>query len=175
MGGSATSIALFLLQHYSRKQQGKMQVGVISDTHGLVRPEAIAALKGSELILHAGDIGKPEVLEQLNRIAPVIAVRGNNDTGDWAETIPERKTIPIEELSVHLLHIATDLDCNPKTAGIQIVISGHSHKPSLKDLNGVLFLNPGSAGPRRFKLPVTIAQLQITGRSASAEIVQLAV
>ncbi|WP_088892628.1 metallophosphoesterase family protein [Leptolyngbya ohadii] len=152
-----------------------MQVGVISDTHGLVRPEAIAALEGSELILHAGDIGKPEVLEQLKTIAPVIAVRGNNDTGEWAKAIPDRETIAIEGLSVHLLHIATDLDFNPQTAGVQIVISGHSHKPSIKDLNGVLFLNPGSAGPRRFKLPVTIAQLQITGTSANAEIVQLAV
>lgn len=152
-----------------------MQVGVISDTHGLVRPEAIAALAGSEMILHAGDIGKPEVLETLRQIAPVVAVRGNNDTGSWAATIPERETVAIEGLSVHLLHIATELDFNPKSAGVQIVISGHSHKPSIKDLNGVLFLNPGSAGPRRFKLPITIAQLQISGTSANAEIVELAV
>lgn len=150
-----------------------MKVGVISDTHGLVRPEAIAALANSELILHAGDIGKPEVLEELKTIAPVIAVRGNNDKGAWANAIPERETIAIEGLSVHLLHIATELDFNPITTGVQIVISGHSHKPSIQDLNGVLFLNPGSAGPRRFKLPVTIAQLQITGTLAEAEIVPL--
>lgn len=152
-----------------------MQVSVISDTHGLVRPEAIAALSGSELILHAGDIGKPEVLEALQAIAPVIAVRGNNDTEPWAERIPERETIAIEGLSVHLLHIATELDFNPKTAGVQIVISGHSHKPSIQDLNGVLFLNPGSAGPRRFKLPITIAHLQISGTSAAVEIAELSV
>lgn len=152
-----------------------MQIGIISDTHGLIRPEAIAALANSELILHAGDIGKPEVLETLETIAPVIAVRGNNDKGAWAAAIPERQTVAIEGLSVHLLHIATELDFNPKTAGVQIVISGHSHKPSLQDLNGVLFLNPGSAGPRRFKLPVTIAQLQVTGTTAEAEIVALSV
>ncbi|MBD2026721.1 metallophosphoesterase family protein [Leptolyngbya sp. FACHB-711] len=150
-----------------------MKVGVISDTHGLVRPEAIAALANSELILHAGDIGKPEVLEELKTIAPVIAVRGNNDKGAWANAIPERETITIEGLSVYLLHIATELDFNPITTGVQIVISGHSHKPSIQKLNGVLFLNPGSAGPRRFKLPVTIAQLQITGTLAEAEIVPL--
>ncbi len=152
-----------------------MQVGVISDTHGLLRPEAMAALADSELILHAGDIGKPEVLAQLETIAPVIAVRGNNDTDDWATAIPERQTVTIEALTLHLLHIATDLDFTPQTAGVQIVISGHSHRPSIRDLNGVLFLNPGSAGPRRFKLPITVAQLQVNGSAAQAQIVDLGI
>jgi uncharacterized protein len=143
----------------SNKQERKTgtQIGVISDTHGLLRPEAIEALLGSDLILHAGDIGTPEILEELSTIAPVVAVRGNNDVGAWARTIPESETIAIENVSIHLLHIAKDLKLDPKTAGVQVVISGHSHKPSIEEREGILFLNPGSAGPRRFKLPVSIA------------------
>jgi uncharacterized protein len=168
---------ILVLRHTERKraEENSMQVGVISDTHGLVRPEALAALAGSELILHAGDIGKPEVLDQLRTIAPVVAVRGNNDTGDWAAAIPEQQTVRIEALAVHLLHIATDLDFVPQTEDVQIVISGHSHRPSIQDLNGVLFLNPGSAGPRRFKLPITVAQLQVAGATAQAQIVDLGI
>lgn len=152
-----------------------MQIGVISDTHSLLRLEAIAALAHSDLILHAGDIGKPEILEQLKTIAPVIAVRGNNDKGTWAETIPECETIAIAEISVYLLHSVKDLTIDPKTAGIRVVISGHSHKPVVEEHNGVLFLNPGSAGPRRFKLPITIAHLHVDGAAVQAQIIDLVV
>lgn len=152
-----------------------MLIGVISDTHGLLRPEAIAALQSSDLILHAGDIGKPEVLEELRAIAPVISVRGNNDQGEWAAAIPERETINIEGISVHILHIIKELDVDLKAAGIRAVISGHSHKPLIEAREGVLFINPGSAGPRRFKLPVAVAHLHITHSNVQAEIVELAV
>lgn len=150
-------------------------VGVISDTHGLLRPEAVESLAGVDLILHAGDIGKPEVLEGLSAIAPVIAVRGNNDKGAWTEAIPERETVQIEEISVHILHILKELSFNPKVAGVRVVISGHSHKPMVEERAGILFVNPGSAGPRRFKLPVSVARLHIEGAVVSARIVEIAV
>ena len=152
-----------------------MQVGVISDTHGLLRPEAVEALVNSDLILHAGDIGKPEVLTELAAIAPVIAVRGNNDQEEWAEAIAERETIQINQISVHLLHIVRELELDLKTADIQIIVSGHSHKPLIEEREGILFLNPGSAGPRRFKLPVSVAHLSVEGTTISAKIVELAV
>lgn len=157
-----------------RKTTAGTQVGVISDTHGLLRPEAIDALKGSDLILHAGDIGKPEILAELNEIAPVVAVRGNNDRGLWAEAIPERETITIEDVGIHMLHIGQELSLSPKPV-FQVVISGHSHKPRIAEHEGILFVNPGSAGPRRFKLPISVARLQINGRAVHAEIIQLAV
>ena len=150
-----------------------MRVSVISDTHSLLRPEALDALVGSDLILHAGDIGKPEVLDGLRAIAPVVAVRGNNDSGLWAEAIPEHETVEIAGVSIYLLHILQDLTIDPKTAGIQVVISGHSHKALLEERHGVLFLNPGSAGPRRFKLPVTLAHLHLDGTTVQAQIVAL--
>ncbi len=150
-------------------------IGVISDTHGLLRPEAIDALQGSELILHAGDIGKPEILAALNEIAPVIAVRGNNDRGEWADTIPEQTTVTIEQVGIHLLHIGQELNYDPATANFQVVISGHSHKPRIAEQDGLLFVNPGSAGPRRFKLPISVARLQIQGNRVQAEIVELKV
>jgi len=151
------------------------QVGVISDTHGLVRPEAIAALAHSDLILHAGDIGKPEVLEALRAIAPVVAARGNNDTGDWAKAIPEVETIDVAGVSVHLLHILKDLAIDLRNTDVQVVITGHSHKSSIEQRENILFLNPGSAGPRRFKLPITVAQLQIRDANVQAEIIDLKV
>ncbi|HEY9699470.1 MAG TPA: metallophosphoesterase family protein [Trichocoleus sp.] len=151
------------------------QIGIISDTHGLLRPEAIAALEGSGLILHAGDIGNPEVLVALNQIAPVVAVRGNNDRGEWAESIAEREMVQREDISIYLLHIIQELDFNPVTQNVQIVVSGHSHKPSISERAGVLFINPGSAGPRRFKLPITVARLQILGKAMQAEIIDLAI
>ncbi|MBD1865968.1 metallophosphoesterase family protein [Leptolyngbya sp. FACHB-671] len=151
-----------------------MQVGVISDTHGLLRPEAVAALANSELILHAGDIGNPEVLAELEAIAPVVAVRGNNDTDEWAKAIAERQTLKIEDVSVHILHIGREFNLF-ETTGVQVVISGHSHKPSIVENNGILFLNPGSAGPRRFKLPISVAHLRVEGKAVHAEIVELAV
>ena len=150
-----------------------MQISVISDTHGLLRPEAVNALAGAELILHAGDIGKPEVLEGLSAIAPVIAVRGNNDHGAWAESIPERETVEIAGVSIHLLHSLKELTIDPITAEIQVVISGHSHKPLVESRDGVLFLNPGSAGPRRFKLPITVAHLHLDGTTIDAQIIHL--
>lgn len=150
-----------------------MKIGVISDTHGLLRPEAVDALAGSDLILHAGDIGRSEVLEGLETIAPVIAVRGNNDQDPWAASIPEHRTVAIEGASLYLLHILRDLPIDPTTAGIQVVISGHSHKPLVEERNGVLFLNPGSAGPRRFSLPITLAHLHLDGTTIQAQIVEL--
>lgn len=148
-------------------------VGVISDTHGLLRPEAIASLMGSSLILHAGDIGRPEVLAGLRSIAPTVAVRGNNDKGDWAETIAERETVVVENLRIYLLHISKELDFEPQAQGIQVVISGHSHKPAISENGGVLWLNPGSAGPRRFKLPISVAQLHVTGTTVESKIIDL--
>lgn len=150
------------------------QVGIISDTHGLLRPQAIAALQHSDLILHAGDIGSPEILEELRTIAPVVAVRGNNDREDWANSLPIQEQITIEGISLQILHIAQDLVLQPGTT-THIVVSGHSHKPAIVELNDRLYINPGSAGPRRFKLPVAIAQLHINGTAAQAEIIELSV
>src|SRR5262245_23441560 len=138
-----------------------MNIGVISDTHGLMRPEALRALEGSELLLHAGDVGNPSVLESLRAIARVVAVRGNVDTGAWAKSIPKRKVVEIGSRCIYMLHDLNELDLDPGAAGFQIVISGHSHKPLSEERNGVLYLNPGSAGPRRFKLPITVALLHV--------------
>jgi uncharacterized protein len=157
-----------------QRQEGQ-RVGVISDTHGLLRPEAVEALAGSSLILHAGDIGKPEVLQGLQAIAPTIAVRGNNDKGAWAEQIPERETIEVEGIQIHLLHVVKELRLESEQAGIRVVISGHSHKPLIEEHEGILFLNPGSAGPRRFKLPISVAHLHLNGAAVSAKIIELAV
>ena len=150
-------------------------VGVISDTHGLVRPEALGALEGSELIVHAGDVGGPEVLEALGRVAPVVAVRGNNDRGAWAEALPEFEAFEVNAAYVYVLHDLKELDISPAAAGFRVVVSGHSHKPLAEERRGVLYLNPGSAGPRRFKLPVTVARLKLTGDEVSAEIINLSV
>ena len=147
-------------------------IGVISDTHGLLRPEAVAALRGVEMILHAGDIGKPEILDELSKIAPVTAVCGNNDTGDWARDIPDRQRLKIGGVSIYMLHDLKELNSPGEAIDAGVVISGHSHKPSMEERDGVLYLNPGSAGPRRFKLPVTVALLNIEGQ-VSAEIIPL--
>jgi len=148
-------------------------IGVISDTHGLVRPEAIAALRGCELILHAGDIGRPEVLDALRYIAPVVAIRGNVDKGAWAEPLPEREAVRIDGHCIYLLHNLKELDLNPVTAGFDVVVSGHSHQPRIEREEGVLYLNPGSAGPRRFKLPVSIGRLMLSDEELQGEIVEL--
>jgi putative phosphoesterase len=145
-------------------------IGVISDTHGLVRPEALAALAGVERIVHAGDIGAPAVLDALGRIAPVSAVRGNNDREAWAARIPETEEVEVGDVSLYVLHDLHDLDLDPKAAGFAVVIAGHSHQPRQETRDGVLYLNPGSAGPRRFKLPISLALLKISGDSVSAEI-----
>lgn len=151
------------------------QVGVISDTHGLLRSEAMEVLTTSDLILHAGDIGKPEVLESLRAIAPVIAVRGNIDKDGWAEAIPTCETVKVEDVSIYVLHILKELTLDPVTSGLQVVISGHSHKPIIEKRDGTLFVNPGSAGPRRFKLPISVARLHINRDVVQAEIIELAV
>ena len=149
-------------------------VGVISDTHGLLRPEAVAALQGCGLILHAGDIGAPEVLEALRRLAPVHAIRGNIDEGsEWAADIPPTRELDIEGRRVYMLHDLNRLDIDPRDAGIDIVISGHSHAPHINEDGGLLHINPGSAGPRRFSLPVSVALLEITADGIDARIVQL--
>lgn len=150
-------------------------IGLISDTHGLVRPEAMAALQGSELIIHAGDIGSPEVLETLNLVAPVLAVRGNNDRGGWAKKIPTARIVEIGRVIVYVLHDEHALDRDPAAAGFQVVVSGHSHHPSVEERNGVLFVNPGSAGPRRFSLPVCVGRLYCRGQAVEAKLIELEV
>jgi putative phosphoesterase len=137
-------------------------IGLISDTHGLLRPEAVHALSGVQHIIHAGDIGGPEILERLRAIAPVDAVRGNNDKGEWAAQIPLYLALELEGVSIHVLHDVKEMDVDPRAAGFDVVVSGHSHKPMVTERDGVQFVNPGSAGPRRFTLPVTIARLDIT-------------
>jgi putative phosphoesterase len=148
-------------------------IGVISDTHGLVRPEALRALKGVDLLIHAGDIGSPEVIESLKSIASVVAIRGNIDTGEWAYDFPDTEVVEFGGVLIYVLHDIMQLDLDPGKAGFCAVISGHSHCPLITKRNGVLFLNPGSAGPRRFKLPVSIARLRVKGASVDAKVVEL--
>jgi putative phosphoesterase len=148
-------------------------VGVISDTHGLMRDAALAVLKGSDLIIHAGDIGSPAVLERLRQLAPVIAVRGNNDRDDWAGAFPLTDVIQLDGRLIYLLHDLHELDIDPAAAGFAAVITGHSHKPSVAIRQGVLYLNPGSAGPRRFKLPISVARLDVTDAALTPEIIEL--
>jgi putative phosphoesterase len=150
-----------------------MRIGLISDTHGLLRQEALAALAGVDRIIHAGDIGNARILEALAAIAPVDAVRGNNDKGPWAEAVPHSLTLTVDGVAIHLLHDLKELKGALPPA--QVVIAGHSHKPMVREENGVLLVNPGSAGPRRFKLPVTVGFLLITAGTASATITQLQV
>lgn len=140
-------------------------VGLISDTHGLARSEALSALRDVDLIVHSGDIGKREVLAALEEIAPVIAIKGNNDTGPWVRRLPETKRIEIDRLRCYVVHDANRLDFDPARHGYHVVISGHTHLPAVATRGGVLFVNPGSAGPRRFKLPVAIGKLRLPARS----------
>ena len=146
-------------------------IGVISDTHGLLRPQAVEALRGSELIIHAGDAGTPELLEQLRQVAPVVAVRGNVDTGSWARTLPATREFNFEGHTVHVRHILEDV--MPVPDGISAVVYGHSHEPSVEHRGGILYLNPGSAGPRRFRLPITVARMSIVRGRLTAKIIQL--
>ena len=148
-------------------------VGVISDTHGLLRPEALDALDGSDLILHAGDVGSPSVLEALAEVAPVVAVRGNVDKGEWAMSLPEKMAVEIGEATVYILHDRQMLDLNPEAAGFHAVICGHSHQVVEETKKGVLYFNPGSAGPKRFKLPVTLGRFVVTGAKIEHEIITL--
>ena len=149
------------------------RIGLISDTHGLLRKEAVEALRGSELIIHAGDVGKLEILEELRKIAPVIAVRGNVDTGPWARTLPETAVAEAGSVLIYILHDVNTLDLNPAASGYHIVISGHSHKSGKTERDGVLYINPGSAGPRRFRLPVTVARLRLRRMPYEVEFVDL--
>lgn len=150
-----------------------MIIGVISDTHGLLRPEAIAALRGSDHIIHAGDIGDPEILHKLDKIAPVTAVRGNVDRGAWAKKIPTTEVLEVGGVPIYVLHVLQQLDLNPEVAGFAVVVSGHSHVPKQESKNGVLYFNPGSAGPRRFRLPVTVGKLTVSAGTVSGAIIEL--
>ena len=149
------------------------KIGLISDTHGLLREEALHALQDSDLILHAGDVGDPGILESLRCIAPVVAVRGNVDTEPWADSLPATEMVSASGVIVYLLHDVHSLDLAPQAAGFAIVLSGHSHKPKQERRNGVLYINPGSAGPRRFQLPISLARLDLSARPWSVEFVSL--
>ena len=150
-----------------------MIVGLISDTHGLLRPEALEALRGSEHIIHAGDIGAPEIIPALQKIAPVTAIRGNVDRDAWTKRFPETEVVELGGVQIYIIHDLNALDLNPSAAGFAAVISGHSHQPKQELKDGVLYFNPGSAGPRRFRLPVTVGRLDIVDGKVSGRIIQL--
>lgn len=148
-------------------------IGLISDTHGLLRQEAMAALQGSDLIIHAGDVGNPEIIHRLGAIAPVVAVRGNVDKGAWASQLPMTALVEARSVLIYVLHDLQQLDLNPGVAEFNIVVSGHSHKPSRTERSGVLYVNPGSAGPRRFRLPLTVARLNLLQTPWTVDFVDL--
>jgi putative phosphoesterase len=149
------------------------KVGLISDTHGLLRPEAVDALRGSDFIIHAGDIGDPAVLDELWRVAPVTAVRGNNDKGSWASALPDTNVLKVGATVVFVIHNLAELDVDPSAAGFHVVVSGHSHHPASRMERGVWFVNPGSAGPRRFKLPVAAGRLLVAGSRVTPQVFDL--
>jgi putative phosphoesterase len=151
----------------------RITLGVISDTHGLLRPEAVEALRGSDCILHAGDVGDSEILERLAEVAPVTAVRGNVDTGAWAKSLAETEIVEAGGVSIYMLHDLGQLDLKPEVAGFRVVVYGHSHKPGIEEKSGVLYLNPGSAGPRRFNLPVSVGKLLIKAGKVQATLSEL--
>jgi putative phosphoesterase len=150
-------------------------IGVISDTHGLLRSEALAALRGVERILHAGDVGSPEILDRLRDLAPVTAIRGNVDRGVWAAALPETELVEAGGISIYMLHDIAQLDLKPEAAGFRVLIYGHSHQPKMEEKNGVLYFNPGSAGPRRFRLPVSLGKLVIEDGKVRGELAELRV
>lgn len=150
-----------------------MLIGVISDTHGLLRDEAVRELRGADRILHAGDIGDPAILDRLRELAPVTAVRGNVDRGQWAKSLPDTEVIEVGSTSIYMLHDLGTLDLKPEAAGFRIVVYGHSHQPKMEEKNGVLYLNPGSAGPRRFRLPVSVGKIEFDGTAATAKLITL--
>lgn len=152
-----------------------MTVGVISDTHGLLRAEAVEAMRGSDLILHAGDVGNQEILVELEKIAPVTAVRGNVDKDAWSRKLPLTDVVEVGGVSIYLLHILDELDLKPEVAGFRAVVYGHSHKPQMEHKKGVLYFNPGSAGPRRFRLPVSVGKLVIESGEVRGEVIELRV
>jgi len=149
------------------------RIGLISDTHGLMRPEALTALAGSDLIIHAGDVGKPEIIEKLGAVAPVVAVRGNIDKGAWASALPLTAVAEAGSALIYVLHDVQQLDLDPAAAGFHMVVSGHSHKPGHTERSGVMYVNPGSAGPRRFKLPITVARLDLRRSPWRVEFINL--
>ena len=149
------------------------RLGVIADTHGLMRPEALAALRASDLIIHAGDIGEPAGLISLRASAPVVAVRGNNDRAAWARRLPESRTLRVGAIRVHVVHDVKDLAVDLERAQIRLVVSGHSHRPSIRDDQGVLFVNPGSAGPRRFALPISVARCLVRRDRVEARLIRI--
>jgi len=149
------------------------RVGLISDTHGLLRPEAAAFLRGSDFIVHAGDIGRAAVLDELAALAPLTVVRGNNDRDPWASSVRETEVLEVGEVLIYVLHDLAELDLDPAAAGFRVVVSGHSHRPSVEARDGVLYVNPGSSGPRRFKLPIAVAELHVEGASVEARLVEL--
>jgi len=159
--------------HATRLKKIPSKIGLISDTHGLLREEALNALRGSDLIIHAGDVGDPKILEALRPIAPVVAVRGNVDTAEWARSLPETAVAEAGAVHIYVLHDSNALDLDAKAAGFHIVVSGHSHKPGRSERNGVVYINPGSAGPRRFNLPITVARLDLEVTPWSVEFVDL--
>jgi uncharacterized protein len=148
-------------------------IGIISDTHGLLRPPALAALRGCDSIIHAGDVGDPTILSELRRLAPVFAVRGDSDKGRWAKKLPEREIIKVENYLIFVLHNRDELDFDPQRVGFQAVIAGHSHRPSIERRSGVLHFNPGAAGPQRFRLPVTVGRLALSRGELKANIIDL--
>lgn len=157
----------------SANARSAFAIGIISDTHGLVRPEALAVLRGCDALVHAGDVGKPDVLEELRRLAPLTAIRGNVDT--WASSdLPATAVLTIAGVRLYVIHNVKELAVDPRSAGYDAVISGHSHVPKAEHVDGVLYLNPGSAGPRRFKLPISVAKLHIGEGGLEAELVELA-
>jgi putative phosphoesterase len=149
-----------------------MRVGLISDTHDLLRPEALARLRGADHIIHAGDVCRRELLDELAELAPVTAVRGNNDRGSWARELPKRARVQLAGVEARVIHERADLDA-AFLRGARVVVFGHSHKPVIEERDGVLFVNPGSAGPRRFKLPIAVGELVIAGGSVTARIIEL--
>jgi uncharacterized protein len=153
--------------------EGALRIALLSDTHGLLRPEALAFLRGADHIVHAGDIGDAGVLQALRRVAPVTAVRGNNDFGPWAENVAATQLLRIGGVSIYVLHDLKQLGLDPAAAGFHVVVSGHSHQPRIDQRDGVLYVNPGSCGPRRFKLPVSAGEVRISGRSVKPKLVEL--
>lgn len=151
----------------------RITLGVISDTHGLLRPEAVEALRGSDRILHAGDVGDSEILERLAEVAPVTAIRGNVDTGAWAKSLAETEVVEAGGVSIYMLHDLDQLDLKPEVAGFRVVVYGHSHQPKIEEKNDVLYFNPGSAGPRRFHLPVSVGKLTIKAGKVQALLSEL--
>ncbi len=168
------SLGLLICQRETAGMPRQHVVGLISDTHGLLRPEALDLLRNSDFIVHAGDVGDPAILTELGRLAPVTAIRGNIDKGAWAQSLPKTEVLQVGEAAfVYVLHSIEDLDLDPAAAGFQAVICGHSHKPGFRWKDGVLYVNPGSAGPRRFSLPVSIGRLLVDGDKVSVELVEI--